>query len=162
MTWLLLLAIVLILGFGFVVAFGPPYLPTMRKQTDVALDMLALSPGQSLLELGSGDGRVALAAARRGLTVVGIELNPFLVVLSRIITWRYRKRVKIIWGNQWHVAWPQADGIFTFLLQRQMTRLDEHIKTWHTKPVRLASFAFHIPGKEPASKRDGIFLYIYH
>jgi len=153
--------LVVILLFGGVVCFGPPYLPTLRVQADVALNLLALSPGQTLLELGCGDGRVVRAAAARGLYVVGIELNPILVLISRIVTWRYRRRVRIIWGSYWRLKWPQADGIFTFMIGRQMATLDRRIENWHKKPVRLASFAFAIPDKRPLQEKQGVFLYLY-
>lgn len=154
-------AAIFILLFGSVVFFGPPYLPTLHVQIEVALDLLALDPGQTLLELGCGDGRVARAAASRGLCVVGIELNPVLVIVSRVVTWRYRKSVRILWGSYWKVKWPEADGIFTFMIGRQMTTLDDHIEAWHKKPVRLASFAFAIPNKKPAQERQGVLLYLY-
>jgi hypothetical protein len=151
----------LILLFGIVVFFGPPYLPTLHTQTDTALDLLALKPGQTLLELGCGDGRVVRAAATRGLYVVGIELNPILVLVSRIVTWRYRKKVRIVWGSYWRVKWPEADGIFTFMIGRQMATLDRRIESWHKKPVRLASFAFAVPDKQPSQEEQGILLYLY-
>jgi len=158
---LLLIIGILILLFGLVVIVGAPYVPTLQKQIDTALDMLDLQPGQTLLELGAGDGRVMRAAAERGLFVVGVELNPVLVLVARIRCWRYRKRVTIIWDDLWKAKWPQADGIFTFMLQRQMGRLDKKIMIWHTRPVKLASFAFFIPDKPPVSKYNGIFLYEY-
>jgi hypothetical protein len=152
---------VVVLLFAFVVFFGPPYLPTLGPQTEAALDLLRLRPGQTLLELGAGDGRVVRAAAARGLRVVGVELNPVLVIVAYIVTWQYRDRVRIIWGSYWRVKWPEADGIFTFMIGRQMSTLDQHIEAWHTKPLRLASFAFQIPGKQPAKEKKGIFLYTY-
>jgi SAM-dependent methyltransferase len=156
-----LVLILVVLLFGFVILFGPPYLPTRRAQLNAALDLLDLKPGQTLLELGSGDGRVVLAAAKQGWNVVGIELNPVLVLVSRLRTWRYRRQVRIIWGDYFRVTWPPAEGIFTFMIQRQMAKLDQHIEQWHRKPVRLASLAFYIPDKKPAAKREGIFLYKY-
>jgi hypothetical protein len=158
---ILVIVLVVVLLFGLVVFFGPPYLPTLRAQTTAALDLLQLKPGQTLLELGSGDGRVVRAAAAQGLYVVGIELNPILVVVSRIVTWRYRSKVRILWGSYWQVKWPEADGIFTFMIGRQMGKLDDHIKAWHKRPVRLASFAFAIPGKRSSKERKGVFLYTY-
>lgn len=160
-NWLWISITILVLAFGLVVLFGPPYLPTRRRFSKTALDLLALQPGQTMLELGSGDGRVLLAAAKRGWNVVGIELNPLLVIFSKIHTWRYRGQVRIIWGNYFKVKWPKAEGIFTFMLPRQMPELDRHITAWPNKPVKLASFAFEIPGKKPSAKQNGIFLYTY-
>ncbi len=159
--WFMLVLSAVVLAFGLVVAFGPPYVPTLTKQMMTALDLLELKPGQTLLELGSGDGKVAIAAAERGLKVVGIELNPLLVVLSRLRTRKYKGNVRIIWGNYFQVAWPQADGIFTFMIQRQMGKLDRRVTRWHTKTVRLASFAFRIPHKEADAEKDGVYLYEY-
>lgn len=161
MTLAILIVSGIVIVFGAVLIVGPPYVPTLNKQIETALDLLDLKPGQTLLELGSGDGRVVQAAAERGLTVVGYELNPFLVLISRIRCRKYGKRVTIIWDDVWKARWPQADGIFTFMLQRQMARLDRKIATWHTRPVKLASFAFYIPDRAPDAKYNGIFLYNY-
>ena len=161
MIFLVGILVAIILTFCLAVFLGPPYLPTLNNQVRTALDFLDLKPGQVLLELGSGDGRVVKAAAARGLTVVGIEINPFLVVFSRFLCWRYRKQVTILWGDVWRIKWPQADGIFTFMLQRQMPKLDKEIQIWQRRDLRLASFAFFIPNRKPAAEKNGIFLYNY-
>jgi hypothetical protein len=161
-TWLLLVLAVVSVLMGFVVLFGPPYVPTMRQNLDTAMDLLELKPGQTMLELGSGDGRVLVAAARRGVQVVGIELSPLLVLVSWLRTRRYRKQVRIIWGNYFMVKWPAADAIFTFMIPRQMAKLDRRIEQWRAgRPIRLASFAFRIPGKKPTAVKSGVFLYRY-
>lgn len=151
----------LVVCFAGVVMFGAPYLPTLSKPKEKALDMLELKKGHTLLELGSGDGRVLNAAARRGLNAVGIELNPILVLVSRLVTFRYRKQVRIVWGNFWRKDWPAADGIFVFLIDKYMSKLDKTIKVKKARPVRLVSFAFAIPGKKPLKEKDGVFLYEY-
>ncbi len=161
MTFLLLFCVILAALFGLVVLVGPPYLPTMKEQTEAALDLLDLKPGETLLELGSGDGRVMLAAAKRGLKVVGIELNPVLVVFSLLITWRYRRQVRVIWGSYWGKPWPHANAIFTFMLTKYMSRLDKRIKKWRSGPTQLASFAFKVPGRMPVREKAGVYLYEY-
>ena len=161
MTWPLLILLAMSVLIGFVVFFGPPYVPTLRRNMDAALDLLELKPGQTMLDLGSGDGRVLVAAAKRGVNVVGIELSPVLVIISWLRTRRYRKQVRIIWGNYFQVKWPPAGAIFTFMIPRQMSRLDKAIERWRKGPVRLASFAFAIPGKKPSYTRNGVFLYHY-
>jgi protein-L-isoaspartate O-methyltransferase len=152
-----------IISFGFVIAVGPPYLPTLDKQVRTALKLLDLKPGQTLLELGCGDGRVLVAAARQGLQVTGIELNPLLAAFCWLRTVRYRKQVRVVWGNYWATHhWPaRTDGIFGFVLPKYMPKLDTLIIQSKRKGVKLASFAFVIPGKPISRQQDGVFLYRY-
>lgn len=161
-VFIFLAAVWLVLLFGFVVFFGAPYLPTLSKQKLAALDLLELEPGQTLLELGSGDGRMLIAAAEKGLKVIGYELNPLLVLYSRIRTWKYRKHIRIIWANYWWHMWPRTDGIYVFLLDRYMEKLDKKIiQNYPEQKVKLASFAFKIPDKEIAEEKNGVYLYNY-
>jgi SAM-dependent methyltransferase len=159
MMWLIFgLILLLAAAFGGVLLVGAPYLPTLHKQIETALDLLDLKPGQTLLELGCGDGKVLLAAARRGLNVVGIELNPFLVLAARLKTWRYRRQVRVLWGDFWRVSWPACDAVFTFLLDRFMLKLDTKMRSVK-KP--LVSFAFRIPNRSPDAEKAGVYLYRY-
>lgn len=151
----------IVLLFGFVLLFGAPYLPTRQVQAQAALDLLGLKPGQTLYEFGCGDGRVLKQAAERGLNVVGYELNPVLALFAWLYTWRYRSQVRIVWGNFWKSDLSRADGVFVFLLDRFMVRLDDKLKNQGERPFKLASFAFKIPGKKPLKSRSGIYLYQY-
>lgn len=147
--------------FTFVLLFGAPFLPTLRPQIDAALDLLDLSPGEMMLELGCGDGRVLSAAARRGIRSVGYELNPILVFIARLRTRRYGEQVSIVWGDYWRSDWPPAQGIFAFILPRYMGKLHKKIMRYTARPLRVASFAFEIPKKQPYTSTKGIFLYMY-
>ena len=59
------------------------WVPTPQALVDRMLDMAQLTPGDRLVDLGSGDGRTVITAARRGATARGIEFNPEMVALSR-------------------------------------------------------------------------------
>lgn len=160
MEILLLVLALIVMIFGFVVLFGAPYLPTTKKQIDTALELLDLKKGQRLLELGAGDGSVSLAALRRGLKVTAIELNPILCLIIYLRTYRYRSNILIVWGSFWQVKWGEYDGIYTFLLDKYMERLDKKI-IQENKSVKFASFAFRIPDKQIEAEKDGVFLYSY-
>lgn len=163
MIILILFFVITTLLFGFVVLFGAPYLPTLRKQTEIALDLLEVKKGMTILELGSGDGSVALAAAKRGAIVTGYELNPILVIVGKLRCMRYRDQVRIHWANYWQVKWPVTDGVFVFLLDKYMMKLDKKIiQQYNGKKVKLVSFAFEIPGRKPLKKKGGMFLYEYN
>ncbi len=155
------LAFLTFVGFTFVILFGAPYLPTLSKQVPKALDLIDLKPGQTLLELGSGDGRILAAAAQRGITSVGYELNPLLVIYSWLRTRRYGKKVRVVWGNYWVKPLPAADGIFVFLLNPYMEKLNKKIVQDFSKPVKLVSFAFEIPSRKPIKQKGGLYLYQY-
>lgn len=158
---ILVVLMLVTLLFAFVLLFGAPYLPTRRAQAQAALELLDLKAGQTLYELGCGDGRVLRQAAEKGIQAVGYELNPLLVVVAKIYTWKYRKLVKIVWGNFWKADLSRADGVFVFLLDRFMPRLDEKARRELAKPTKVASFAFKIPGKKITREQAGIYLYQY-
>ncbi len=154
-------AVILILIFGAVLLVGAPYVPTLSAQRRDALALLKLKKGLTLFELGSGDGSLLKEAAASGLNVVGYELNPILVAISRFRTLKYRRQVKIVWGNFWKADLSKADGIFVFLLDRFMEDLDKKIKKEGKPGVKLVSHAFKIPGKKPSAEKGAMFLYEY-
>jgi SAM-dependent methyltransferase len=161
MIWLSLIPVALIICFGGVLLFGAPYLPTLGPQVRTALELTGLRAGDTLLELGCGDGRVVIAAAKQGINVVGYELNPLLVVLAWLRTRRYRKQVRIIWGDFWREPWPPAEAIFVFLLPKYMPKLNTKVMQYSNKPVKLVSFAFTIPSRKPIQQKAGLYLYKY-
>lgn len=158
----LIFCAIIFVAFTFVVAFGAPFLPTLKSRVPEAIDLASLKPGQTLLELGSGDGRVLRQAAKSRIHAIGYELNPLLVIYSKVRLFRYRKYVDIRWGNFWKGKWPEVDAIFVFLLQPYMEKLDKKITQEYQDGVRLVSFAFTVPGKKPSRSINGMYLYIYN
>jgi hypothetical protein len=59
------------------------YEPTPPEIVDVMLDLAAVGPKDTLYDLGSGDGRIVIAAAKRGARAVGVEKDGELVERSR-------------------------------------------------------------------------------
>lgn len=161
MELLFILALLIIFLFSFVLLFGAPYLPTLSAQAEAALDLVDLKPGDHLLELGCGDGKVMIAAARRGLHVTGYELNPMLAAIAWLRTRRYGRRAKVVCGNFWRIKLTPSEGIFVFLLPKYMAKLDTKITQESSNPVKLVSFAFKIPAKKISKEKSGIFLYEY-
>ena len=156
-----ILALLLIIAYGAVIAFGAPFLPTLKKTQADAIKLINLKKGQVLVDLGSGDGSVLGRAAASGLIAVGYELNPFLVVYSWLVTRRHGRRVKIVMGNFWHADLSEVDGIFVFLIGHYMEKLDKLITSQPHKKLRVVSHAFKIPGRRPVKKRGALFLYEY-
>ena len=59
------------------------WVPTPDATVETMLDMAEVTPQDFLMDLGSGDGRTVIAAAKRGLRAKGIEYNPDMVALAR-------------------------------------------------------------------------------
>ncbi len=59
------------------------WVPTPQTLVNKMLDMAKLTPSDYLMDLGSGDGRTVITAAKRGAKAMGIEYNPDMVELSK-------------------------------------------------------------------------------
>src|SRR5580765_793640 len=59
------------------------WVPTSQALVDKMLDMAKVTPQDFVMDLGSGDGRLVITAAKRGSTAMGIEYNPDMVELSK-------------------------------------------------------------------------------
>ena len=163
MDLLIILTVTVLLLFSFVIFRGAPYLPTLKQQIQDALDLLELKEGQTILELGSGDGRFLSAAAKRGVYSVGYELNPILVLWTRLRYYRYRKYISVKWGDYWKVQWPESDGMYVFLIQKYMKKLDTKVVQYaNGKSYKVVSFGFTFPGRKPSKTKKGLSLYRYN
>lgn len=161
MFWLALGLIIIVLIFGFVLLFGAPFLPTLNNQIKDIFELIDLKPGDLMLELGSGDGRILRAAAQRGIKSIGYEANPLLVLYSQLLSWNYRKSVTIRWKNFWHTSIASADSIYVFLLDPYMEKLDKKIMSEISKPVKVVSFTFEFPNRQPIKQINGLRLYLF-
>ena len=158
MVWLLLSCVV-ILALATVLR-GAPYVPTHGHQVELALDTLELKAGERLVDIGSGDGRVLLTAARRGLKATGYEINPLLCVLSWLRSRRYRSQITIVWGDVWSKKLPSdTRGVFIFTMGRFMPKVEHKIKAQGLRNIKLASYGFEIPGRKPLKRAGAVILY---
>ena len=66
------------------------WVPTPQTLVDKMLDMAKVTPQDFVIDLGSGDGRTVITAAKRGARAMGIEYNPDMVELSQNATPRRR------------------------------------------------------------------------
>ena len=87
----------------FTIFTGAPYVGTSKERVEDMVRISKIKKGQNTLDLGSGDGRIVIAMARKGAIAEGFEINPFYVLLSKIKihTSGVSKNATIHWKNFW-------------------------------------------------------------
>lgn len=142
---------------------GAPYVPSRRRDVERVFDELYhLQPHDVLVDIGSGDGKVCLAAAKRGARAVGYEINPMLVLIAR---WRARgqSRVQFLLRDFWRSELPEGTTIvYTFGDGRDIARMALWVEKQATRlrqPIYLLSYAFQVPDRVLTARSDIYFLY---
>ncbi len=99
------------------------WVPTPDEVVQRMLDMAELRSGERVVDLGSGDGKIAIAAAKRGARARGIEYNPDMVTLSRRNARDQGVRVDFEQGDIFKADFTEADVITLYLLPTLNERL---------------------------------------
>ncbi len=138
----------------------PFWAATSDERIDHAFDLAELGPGQHLVDLGCGDGRVLLrAGALRGARVTGVELDPDLAESAReLLAAHDIVDGTVIEADFAAVDLDDADVVFAYLspatLQRLRPRLDA------LRPgTRVVTTGYAMPGWEPTEVGSRCFLY---
>jgi SAM-dependent methyltransferase len=123
------------------------WIPTPEDTVEKMLDMAQVTARDFVIDLGSGDGRNVIAAARRGARALGVEFNPDLVALSRraAAAAGVSGRATFIEGDMFEADISQATVLALFLLPAHLSRLAP--KFLKLKPgTRIVSNTYEIGG----------------
>jgi SAM-dependent methyltransferase len=143
---------------------GAPWVPTHRATVDRMLRMAGVKPGETVYDLGCGDGRVLVAAARRfGARAVGVELDMgrYLWSLLVVTALGLLGRVRVIRADLFSVDLSPADVVFCYLLQDTNERLKDKLRKELRPGARVVSNTFHFSGLPLARVDDELKLYLY-
>lgn len=127
-----------------------PWVPTPEKLVDKMLDMAEVSEEDFLVDLGSGDGRLVIAAARRGARALGIEFNPDLVEFAKKKAEEagVSDRTKFVKADFFEYDFSDATVITMFLLTS--VNLDLRPRLLELDPgTRIVSNTFSMGAWEP-------------
>jgi len=94
------------------------WVPTPQALVEKMLDLGQLTPNDYLIDLGSGDGRTVITAARRGSRALGVEFNPDMVALARrsAAEAKVGDRAQFVEGDLFEADLSKAQVITMFLL----------------------------------------------
>ena len=101
------------------------WVPTPQALVEKMLDLAKVTPQDFLMDLGSGDGRTVIAAAKRGLRAQGIEYNPDMVALARrnAAEAKVGDRATFVQADLFETDFSKAQVVTMFLLPSINMRL---------------------------------------
>ncbi len=123
------------------------WVPTPAILVEKMLDMAKVTPKDYVIDLGSGDGRNVIAAAKRGARALGVEYNPDMVELSKRTAARegVADKAMFVQGDMYEADISQATVLALFLLPENLRRLTP--KFLDLKPgTRIVANHFGIGG----------------
>lgn len=160
--WLYGLVGAIIICFGFVVLRGAPYVPSHRRQVRRAFTQLyRLTPGDRLVDLGSGDGVVLRQARRCGATAIGYELNPLLVWLARAMSHGDRG-VTVMMRDYLLIDTlpPGVTVVYAFTTSHSIAPIGRKLAQWSADTtLYFISYGFELPDKKPLRRDGPMILY---
>ncbi len=136
-------------------------MPISKEKIEKAIELVKLQSGEKIVDLGSGDGRILIACAKKGGRAVGFEINPFLV-------WKANRNIKKAglenlaqakWRNFWWQGLSSFDIVFVYGIGHIMRGLEKKLQKELKPGAKVVSFIFQFPNWQPQIGENGIYIY---
>jgi len=124
-------------------------MPSPQLVVERMLDAARLKPGETVYDLGSGDGRIVITAAQKFKAyAVGVEISEILCqsATKKVNALGLTSQVKIIHDNALKVDLSPADVVTLYLLTSSNARLRPNLEKYLKPGARVVSVNFGIPG----------------
>lgn len=160
---IILIPLITILSIFFILPFlvGAPYEGIKEKPLKKMIKIANPKKEDIVVDLGSGDGRIVIEFAKKGIRAVGLEINPFLVIYSRrkIKKLGLEKTAKIYWKNFWREDFKKFSIITTFQYFTISKKLENKIKKECKKGTKIISHYWKFPNLKIKKEKEKIYLY---
>lgn len=160
------IVIAIVLLFGLVVFRGAPYVPSQKRYVRQALtELYPLGKKDVLVDVGSGDGVVLRIASQLGARAVGYELNPALVVISRLLSLR-DKKVSVRLVDFWLTPLPDdTTVVYGFMVTRDMKKMTKKMQREAdrlNRPLAFLTYGNEIIGRSVDKMHGPYRWYTFH
>ena len=170
MDWTIIFPIIYITILAFLgwiiwpALIGAIFVPTPKLKVEQMLELADLKTTDILYDIGSGDGRIIIEAARKyGVKAVGIEADPLRVLWSklRIIKAKCRDRVIVRWGNFFRADIKDATVVTVFQSETINYKLKKKFENELEPGTRIVSYTYPILGWRLEKKHPNARIYLY-
>ena len=144
--------------------FGAPWHPLLPGTIRRILRFADIRPGETLCDLGCGDGRVLITSAKEFSTkAIGVEIDPLKVVMARLLARMngVSDRVRIVRGNMFDFDPGSADVLYLYLTHQAVDKLFPGILKKLKPSVRIVSYRFCLRGMTPEKVSEDKTLFLY-
>lgn len=143
-----------------------PYVPTPNQVVEAMLKLAKVTPNDTVIDLGCGDGRIVITAARTyGARGIGVDLNPERIAEAEANakSAKVESRVKFIQEDLFKADLREASVVTLYLLPSVNARLKPRLLEQLKPGSRIVSHSFDMPDWEPAEKQqiDGRTIYLW-
>lgn len=161
---IMLLLLFIIVGFFFFlfdIFLELPYVATKRNKINTIIDFASIKEGETIVDLGSGDGRLLIASAQKGANAIGYEINPFLIgtTLAHAKIKGLADHISVYKSNLWKADLAIADVVFVYGRRKTMQKFQDFVYKNAKKGTRIIVNTNPFPGKKPLKEENGIFFY---
>ncbi|MFL6448997.1 MAG: SAM-dependent methyltransferase [Bryobacteraceae bacterium] len=134
-----------------------PYVAAPEHAVDKMLEAANLKPGETLYDLGCGDGRILIAAAQRyNVKAVGIEISGSLAkaVAEKVKKEGLQKRITIIHGDFMKTDLSKADVVTLYLATTANDMVRPNLEHFLRPQARVVSYDYPVPGWKPVETME--------
>lgn len=144
--------------------WGAPWVPVSFRAARKMLKMAEIQPGQKLVDLGAGDGRIViLAALVYKAKAIGVEIDPIRCFIANmlILLLGLSRRAHVYHGDMFKFNFSDADVVTMYLLQGTNQKIKPALQHKLKPGTKVISRTFSLSGWVPVKLDDqtGIFMY---
>ncbi len=134
---------------------GAPWVPTPMSRVKKILELAKIKPGETIYDLGCGDGRfVHIAAKTYKANAIGFELSPLVYLLAKIKQLFLRSPGKVFFKDFRKVNLKNADVIVCYLLPKTLRVFQKKFDRELKNGTRVLSYAFRIGDWQPVMRLE--------
>jgi 16S rRNA A1518/A1519 N6-dimethyltransferase RsmA/KsgA/DIM1 with predicted DNA glycosylase/AP lyase activity len=159
----LIIVVILAISVSWTNFVGAPWVPTSMGVVHKMLKLAEVGPDDTVYDLGCGDGRTIITAARLyGARAVGVEIDPLRYIWCQLLITilGLRTRVKIVYGNFFKQDLSAATVVTCYLLPETNSDLEEKLKGELDFGARVVSNTFTFPSLQHVRQDGDARLYI--
>jgi tRNA A58 N-methylase Trm61 len=126
-----------------------PYVASPARAVELMLEMAKIKPGETVYDLGSGDGRIVIAAAGKyKAKAMGIEISPRLVAsaTAEIERAKLTDQARVVEGDVFQADLTGADVVTIYLDTQSNQKLKPRLERFLKRGARVVSYDYPVPG----------------